>query len=189
MTEVIHKAVRETTSEVKTLSYIDDTVLVGPADDIARNSSQHLPQAIRDIPASAFSLRKHNLWAPDGDQITQNPSLKLMQAQMKDPQGLIILGEALGEDPIDPYPMGTETFIQDHLRDVTQAVTNDLRKIAVLPDKLEGETAGLQVALGPYLQNFATPGGPSSKSPPGGTNAGDYVIPYKTPCLTLSDSY
>ena len=34
MTEVIHKAVRETTSEVKTLSYVDDTVLVGPADDI-----------------------------------------------------------------------------------------------------------------------------------------------------------
>ena len=52
------------------------------------------------------------------------------------------LGEALGEDPIDPYPMGNEAFIQDHLRDVTQAVANDLRKIAVLPDKLEGETAG-----------------------------------------------
>ena len=26
------------------------------------------------------------------------------------------------------------------------AVANDLRKIAVLPDKLEGDTAGLQVA-------------------------------------------
>ena len=32
---MIHKAVRETTSEVRTLSYIDDTVLAGPADDIA----------------------------------------------------------------------------------------------------------------------------------------------------------
>ena len=31
MTEVIHKAVRETTSEAKTLSYIDDTVLSEPA--------------------------------------------------------------------------------------------------------------------------------------------------------------
>ena len=30
MTEVLHKAVRATTSEVMTLSYIDDTVLVGP---------------------------------------------------------------------------------------------------------------------------------------------------------------
>ena len=37
-------------------------------------------------------------------------------------------------------------WAQDHLRDVTKAVANDLRKIAVLPDKLEGDTAGLQVA-------------------------------------------
>ena len=65
---------------------------------------------------------------------------------MKDPRGLIILGEALGEDPTDPYPMGNEAFISDHLRDVTQAVITDLDKIAVLPDRLEGETAGLQVA-------------------------------------------
>ena len=65
---------------------------------------------------------------------------------MKDPRGLIILGEAMGEDPTDPYPMGNEAFISDHLRDVTQAVITDLDKIAVLPDRLEGETAGLQVA-------------------------------------------
>ena len=43
MTEVIRKAVRETTSEVKTLSHIDDTVLVGPADDIAEISSNLAP--------------------------------------------------------------------------------------------------------------------------------------------------
>ena len=47
MTEVIQKAVRETTSEVKTLSYIDDTVLIGPADDIAE-IIQTLPRAIVD---------------------------------------------------------------------------------------------------------------------------------------------
>ena len=47
MMEATHKAVRETTSEVKTLSYIDDTVLVGPADDIAE-ILQTLPRAIRD---------------------------------------------------------------------------------------------------------------------------------------------
>ena len=59
---------------------------------------------------------------------------------------MILLSEALGEDPTDPYPMGNEAFILDHLRDVTQAVVNDLSKIAVLPDRLEGDTAGLQVA-------------------------------------------
>ena len=144
MTVVIHKLVRETTSEVATLSCIDDAVLVGPADDIA-DVIQTLP---RGIATAGLSLQpqKTQLWAPEGDQITQKPSLKLTQAQMKDPRGLIILGEALGEHPTDPYTMGNETFIQDHPRDVTKAVANDLRKIAILPDKLEGDTAGLQVA-------------------------------------------
>ena len=71
-----------------------------------------------------------------------HPGLKHIQAKMKDPQGLIILGEALGEDPADPYPLGNETFIQDHVRDVANVVANDLRKIAIFPDKLEGDTAG-----------------------------------------------
>ena len=65
---------------------------------------------------------------------------------MKDPRSLIILGEAMGEDPTDPYPMGNEAFITDHLRDVTQAVKADLDKIAVLPERLDGDAAGLQVA-------------------------------------------
>ena len=129
---------------MKTLSYIDDTVLVGPADDIAE-ILQTLPRAISDTGLS-LQPQKTQLWTPDGGQVTQNPSLKHIQAQKKDLRGLIILGEALGEDPTDPYPMGNEAFLQDHLRDVTQTVANDLRKIAVLPDKLEGETAGLQVA-------------------------------------------
>ena len=144
MTEVLHKAVRETTSEVITLSYIDDTVLVGPADDIAQ-ILQDLPRALAGTGLS-LQPQKTQLWAPDGDQIAQHPRLKHVQAQMKDPRGLIILGEALGEDPTDPYPMGNEAFILDHLRDITKAVVSDLNKIAVLPDRLEGDTAGLQVA-------------------------------------------
>ena len=59
MTEVLHKAVRATTSEVMTLSYIDDTVLVGPADDIAQ-ILQDLPRALDVEQASAYSRRKHN---------------------------------------------------------------------------------------------------------------------------------
>ena len=65
---------------------------------------------------------------------------------MKDPQGLIILGETLGENPTDPYSISNQAFIQDHLRHVAAAVANDLRKITVLLDKLEGDTAGLQVS-------------------------------------------
>ena len=149
MTEVIHKAVRETTSEVKTLSYIDDTVLVGPADDIA-DILQTLPRAIKDTGLS-LQPQKTQLWAPDGDQIAQNPHLKRIQTQMKDPRGLIILGEALGEDPTDPYPMGNKAFILDHLRDVTQAVVTDLSKIAILPEKLEGDWALISKTLPPRV--------------------------------------
>ena len=55
--------------------------------------------------------------------------------------------------------MGNEAFISDHLRDVTQAVITDLDKIAVLPDRLEGETAGLQVAWALISKNLTTQGG------------------------------
>ena len=144
MTEVLHKAVRKTTSEVTTLSYVDDTVLVGPADDVAQ-ILQDLPRA---LDGTGLSLQPHKtqLWAPDGDQILQHPQLRQIQSYMKESRGLIILGEALGEDPTDPYPMGNEAFILDHLRDVTKAVVSDLDKIAVLPDRLEGDSAGIQVA-------------------------------------------
>ena len=144
MTEVMHKAVRQTTSEVTTLSYIDDTTLLGPADDVA----QVLQDLLRAVEGTGLSLQpqKTQVWAPQEEQIQQHPHLRRLRDQMKDPRGLIILGEALGEDPTDPYPMGNEAFISDHLRDVTQAVITDLDKIAVLPDRLEGETAGLQVA-------------------------------------------
>ena len=136
MTEVLHKAVKTTTSEVMTLSYIDDTVLVGPADDIA--------QILQDLPG-ALAGTGLSLQPPKNTMVTKS-LLRHIQAQMKDPRGLIILGEALGEDPTDPYPMGNEAFILDHLRDVTKTVVSDLSKIAVLPDKLEGDTAGLQVS-------------------------------------------
>ena len=144
MTEVLHKAVRQTTFEVRTLSYIDDTTLLGPADDVAQ-VLQDLPRAVEGTGLS-LQPQKTQVWAPQEEQIQQHPHLRRLRDQMKDPRGLIILGEALGEDPTDPYPMGNEAFISDHLRDVTQAVTTDLDKIAVLPDRLEGETAGLQVA-------------------------------------------
>ena len=111
-----------------------------------------LPKSFRTCPGqwegTGLSLQpqKTQVWAPQEEQIQQHPYLRRLRDQMKDPRGLIILGEALGEDPTDPYPMGNEAFISDHLRDVTQAVITDLDKIAVLPDRLEGETAGLQVA-------------------------------------------
>ena len=144
MTEILHKAVRQTTSEVTILSYIDDTTLLGPADEVSQ-TIQALPRALAGTGLS-LQTQKTQVWAPREAQILNHPHLKHLREQMKDPRGLVILGEAMGEDPTDPYPMGNEAFITDHLRDVTQAVKEDLDKIAVLPERLEGETAGLQVA-------------------------------------------
>ena len=140
-------------------------ILVGPADDIAE-VIQSLPRAIEHTGLS-LQPQKTQLWAFDGHQITQNPNLKRIQAQMKDPRGLIILGEALGEDPTDPY---------------------DFRKIAILPDKLEGETAGLQVAWALISPTLPPRVVHLLRAHPVDQTQKLCETPSKTPCLTLSDS-
>ena len=65
---------------------------------------------------------------------------------MKDPRGLIIVGEALGNPATDSFPIGDEAFVADHLRDVAETIMADLRKIGCLPDKLQSGQAGVQVA-------------------------------------------
>ena len=120
-----HKAVRRTTSEVRTLSYSDDTVLVGPADDIA-NMIQELPRALTSTGLSLHP-QKTQFWATQGDQNHTPPRVEnRLQSQDERFRGLIILGEALGEDPTDPYLLGNEAFIQDQTRDVADAVTHAL---------------------------------------------------------------
>ena len=135
MTEVIQQALRKITSGERALSYIDDPVLIGPADDIAR-VLQELPRALTHAGLS----RKHNcgLRAPSSSNIRSSGTCR-------NRWGLVIFGEALGDNPTDPYLVGAETFIQDHLQGVADAVANDLRKLAILPDKLDGDMAGIQV--------------------------------------------
>ena len=144
MTETVNTALRQTASEVQALSYVDDTVLIGPADDV-NNALSQLPTLLR---ASGLELQpsKTQVWAPRMNNIMRVPALRRLRGQMTDPRGLVLLGEALGNNPSDPFPVGEEAFIQDHLRGVTEAVAADLRKIAALPDKLDDGQAGLQVA-------------------------------------------
>ena len=106
---------------------------------------------------------KTQVWAPRMHNVMRVPALRKPRGQMKDLRGLILLGEALGSNPSDPFPVGEEAFIQDHLRGVTEAVAADLRKIAALPSKLQDGQAG----LGPTCQNSSTQGDaptPSSSS-------------------------
>ena len=46
MTEIVNGALRRITSEVQALSYVDDTVLIGPADAV-NNALQQLPALLR----------------------------------------------------------------------------------------------------------------------------------------------
>ena len=141
MTETVNTALQQLTSEVQALSYVDDAVLIGPADAV-NNALARLPTLLR---ASGLELQpsKTQVWAPRMHNLMRVPALR---NQMKDLRGLILLGEALGNNPSDPFPVGEEAFIQDHLRGVTEEIAADLRKIATLPDKLQDGQAGLQVA-------------------------------------------
>ena len=154
MTETVNTAVKQLTSEEQALSYVDDTVL--------SNALAQLPALLR---ASGLELQppKTQVWAPRMQNLMRVPALRKLRSQMKDPRGLILLGEAL-----DPFPVGEEAFIQEHLRGVTEAIPADLRKIATLPDKLQDGQAGLHACrLGPPLQNPPTQGGSFASSPPG----------------------
>ena len=144
MSEVVSQAVRTITSEVQVVSYVDDTILTGPAEEVAQ-VLQQLPQMLAP---SGLELQpaKTQVWAPHSECLSHIPSLRELRAKMKDPRGLIIVGEAMGHPAIDSFPVGDEAFVADHLRGIAEVIQADLRKIACLPDKLQSGQAGVQVA-------------------------------------------
>ena len=52
---------------------------------------------------------------------------------MSDTRGLTILGEAVGLEPEDAYPVGEEAYITDHLQHVSDRLCSDLRKLRHMP--------------------------------------------------------
>ena len=94
---------------------------------------------------------------------------KTHTGQNEGPPGLIILGEAPGEDPADPYPLGNDAFVQDHLRDVANSQWPP--KNCCAPWQARRGDSRTSGGLGPHFQNFTTPGGPLTQSPPGGADA------------------
>ena len=81
--------------------------------------------------------------APRSERLSHIPLLRELRDKMKDPKGLVILGEALGNNPSDSLAVGNEAFVADRLRGVTDIITADFRKIARLPGKLK---SGVEVA-------------------------------------------
>ena len=144
MSEVVSQAVRDITSEVHVVSYVDDTILTGPADEITK-VLQQLPASLHP---SGLELQptKTQIWAPHSECLRNAPLLRDLRNKMKDPRGLIVVGEALGHTDVESFPVGEDAFVADHLRDVAEAILTDLRNIGCLPDKLHSGQAGVQVA-------------------------------------------
>ena len=144
MSEVVSQAVCGITSEVHVVSYVDDTILTGPAEEITK-ILQQLPSLLQP---SGLELQpaKTQIWAPHSECLRRTPLLRDLRNKMKDPRGLIVVGEALGNPATDSFPVGDEAFVADHLRGVADNILADLRKIGCLPDKLQSGQGGVQVA-------------------------------------------
>ena len=104
MTEVLHKTIKTTTSEVTTLSYIDDTVLVGPADEIAQ-ILQDLPRALTGTGLSLQPQKNATVGSGRGPDRTA-PSPTTHTGSDEGPPGSDHSGRGSGRGPHGPIPHG-----------------------------------------------------------------------------------
>ena len=61
---------------------------------------------------------------------------------MVDKRGILVLGEAVSEEPEDAIPIGNEAFVTDHVSNIKQKLLDDLIKLEHLPHKLIKGEAG-----------------------------------------------
>ena len=144
MTTVVRQAIATVGVDVLGVSYIDDTVLVGSPDDVS-SVLQELP---RLLASSGLQLQpaKTKVWSPTPGVVGSHPHLQRLQAAMSDVRGLTILGEAVGLEPEDAYPVGEEAYITDHIQHVADRLCADIRKLRHLPGMCGDDQAGLQIA-------------------------------------------
>ena len=110
MTTVVRQAIATIQVPVSGVSYIDDTVLVGFSEDVA-SVLQELPILL--APAGLqLQHAKIKVWSPTPGVVVSHPVLRNLQATMSDTRGLTILGEAVGLEPEDAYPVGDDAYIR-----------------------------------------------------------------------------
>lgn len=148
MTRVVCQALSPLGPDLTQTSYVDDTVLVGPA-PLLEEALDALPAAL--APAG-LHLRpdKTRIWAPRVENVEGSPAFRRLRDGQADPRGLHILGEAVGEDPVDAYPIGDAA---EHIRQVQDRVTDDLHRFQHFPQKLPTGVGGIQVGLAFLQQN------------------------------------
>ena len=99
-----------TSFEVSLVAYVDDTVLLGLAADIA--------QAISEIQAETATAglklqkAKTQVWSPTQTSIDNEPLLRTLQGRMGDRRSVLILGETVSEDQRMPYRQGMKDLLR-----------------------------------------------------------------------------
>ena len=77
-TDTVKSALRQLTSEVQALSYVDDIVHIGPA-DLANNALQPLPSSLRGT-GLELQPAKTQIWAPRTRNVTNIPALRELRS-------------------------------------------------------------------------------------------------------------
>ena len=108
MTETVNTALQQLISEVQALSYVDDTVLIGPADALS-NALAQLPTLLR---ASGLELQppKTQVWAHRMQNLMRVPALRKLRSQMKDPRGPHPSRRSVGQQSLGPVPSGRRSL-------------------------------------------------------------------------------
>ena len=146
MTLLMLDIIRSKAPNVALVAYVDDTVLLGEAPDVT--------QAITEIQAEAatgglkLQKAKTQVWSPTDASIENEPLLRTLQGRMGDKRGILILGEAVSEEPEDALPVGNEAFVTEQIESIKQKLLDDLKKLEHLPHKLVKGEEGLQTAWG-----------------------------------------
>ena len=130
---------------VQNVSYIDDTLLLGTADEVAE-AHDRLAARLRHT-GLELQPTKTKVWAPNMENVVANPGLAHLERQNPSGGGLLIVGEALGAEDEEAQVLGTSRFVHAHLRKMADLVAQDCVRIQHLPEHLVAQEAGMQLGF------------------------------------------
>ena len=130
---------------VHNVSHIDDTLLLGAADEVAE-AHDRLAARLRPT-GSELQPTKTKVWSPNMENVMANQRLAHLERQNPSGGGLLIVGEALGAEDEEAQVLGTSPFVHAHLRKIADLVAQDCVRIQHLPEHLVAQEAGMQLGF------------------------------------------
>ena len=100
---------------------------------------------------------KTKVWSPTPGVVSAHPYLRHLQATMSDIRGLTILGEAVGLEPEDAYPVGEEAYVTEQIQHIADKLCADNRKLRHLPGMC-GDDQAASKQHGAYSKDRCHPG-------------------------------